>query len=384
MTISLYIHIPFCTEKCLYCDFHSRALNCLTLSERRSTIKTVLDGILDELDKKLELIPEPYIKTVFIGGGTPSIIPPDLFARFLEKLNNRIMDFRYQTDFEFTTEANIESCSRDFLDVADSSGINRLSLGIQSFNPEILERIGRARFPEDIMGRISEIAAQWKKRLSFDIISGVTENYADDITAALTLSPDHISVYQLTVEQGTPLEQEVLSGFREAPDDILQTNALKHADAMLSSAGYKRYEISNYSKPGSECLHNLRYWNMQSYLGLGPSAVSSLYFPDKKIRLTNSTDHKEWNAGVFDTEELTTVDFMIEHFIMGCRLTEGIDRNQFIERFGFAPEHFVPRTLSGWSKRGLYNIDECALNNDGLLFLDTFLADLYEELMIFF
>ncbi len=376
MKVSLYIHIPFCIEKCSYCDFFSVPY---TGSEQ---ISLVLDKIIDEILQKLALIPEPEINTIFIGGGTPSVIPPAQFYNFLERLNQRLCGNTIYTPdkCEYSIEANIESCSSEFIEAITAGGINRLSLGVQSFDHSVLKKIGRACYPEDIEGRVADIASRWKGRLSIDIISGVSPSCIDDIKTALNFEPEHMSVYQLTIEEHTKLAEMVEKGAGSPVNEQLQTWAITAVNRIMTEKGYKRYEISNYAKPGQECRHNLTYWDMQSYIGTGPSAVSSIYIPENRIRLTNPKNIKKWAEGDFEKEVLSEIDFLIEHFIMGCRLTDGIDLRTFEKRFGAVPSTFIPRTAERWYKRGLFNPQDCFLNEDGLLLLDSFLSDVYSEL----
>ena len=384
MIISLYIHIPFCKSKCEYCDFYSIPIDS---SENSELQKALLETIVLELNHKLKQISSPIIETIFIGGGTPSAISPELFNSFLSKINSVIKGLTVP-DIEFSTEANIESCSKEFMDAASSAEINRLSLGVQSFNPEILENMGRALYPDNVFEAVSEIRSHWQKRLSFDLISGITTNYSDDIKQALKLNTEHLSVYQLTVEEGTPLFKKISEGQKKTPDENLQTDAILNINRLLSSAGFNRYEISNYCLPGAECKHNLRYWNMQSYLGVGPAAVSSLYQPKKKIRTTNIRNIAEYikhaaygiSENYQQTELLTDFDFLVEHYLMGCRLINGLNEQLFSERFGCSSTSMISETIEKWSDKNLISPETGILNEKGSLFLDSYLSDVYDEL----
>ncbi len=379
MTVSLYIHIPFCYAKCEYCDFYSVPLN--TIHDTK-IIENILKTITEELKYKLDMIPDPLIETIFIGGGTPSVINATLLQKFLNEINE-ITDGICSSDIEYTTEANIESCSKDFIKIISDAGINRLSTGVQSFDTKTLNELGRACYPENIYEAAEAVKKSWGNNLSFDLISGINMNYKDDIGKAVQLAPDHLSVYQLTTEENTEFHQKILNGEKKEPDEKTQIDSLNYANEYLKLAGYKRYEISNFARPGYECKHNLRYWNMQSYIGAGPSAVSSLYFQDRKVRYTNINNIDKYLASRdYKTEILTETDFLIEHFIMGCRLTDGIDPNIFSERFGILPETIIPQTTNRWIERGLMEGDGLRLNENGLLFLDAFLSDVYHELAV--
>ncbi len=379
MTVSLYIHIPFCYAKCEYCDFYSVPLN--TIHDTK-IIENILKTITEELKYKLDMIPNPLIETIFIGGGTPSVINASLLQKFLNEINE-ITDGICSSDIEYTTEANIESCSNDFIKIISEAGINRLSTGVQSFDTKTLNELGRACYPKNIYEATEAVKKSWDHNLSFDLISGININFKNDIGKAVQLAPDHLSVYQLTTEENTEFHQKILNGEKKEPDEKIQIDSLNYANEFLNLAGYKRYEISNFARPGYECKHNLRYWNMQSYIGAGPSAVSSLYFQDRKVRYTNINNIDKYLASRdYKTEILTETDFLIEHFIMGCRLTDGIDPNIFSERFGILPETIIPQTTNRWIERGLMESDGLRLNENGLLFLDAFLFDVYHELVV--
>ena len=384
MKISLYIHIPFCKSKCDYCDFFSVPVSSY---DAGSTVKSTIDSIIAETDYRLKLIPDPEIVTVFIGGGTPSVLEASLNQYFYDKLTRIISPYLVE-NAEFTTEANPESCSPDFLKTVSQAGVNRLSLGVQSFDLKKLRLIGRSCYPDNIKEKLTAIRSEWQNDLSLDIISGIDEYFLNDLETAVSYNPDHLSVYQLTIENNTKLYSDISCGIKKKPDDALQSETISAVNNYLAGKKYNRYEISNYSKNGYECRHNLNYWNMQSYIGVGPSAVSSLYSDTEQLRITNTDNIEKYNMGIsglcFESiqqrENLSRLDFMVEHFIMGCRLTEGIDENLFRKRFGDRSFNLIPETVEKWSEKNLYDTVNMRLNDNGLLFLDGFLADVYEEL----
>ncbi|HAK44378.1 MAG TPA: hypothetical protein DCO79_00425 [Spirochaeta sp.] len=374
MIISLYIHIPFCRTKCDYCDFFS------VPSSDRTLQKAVLDSIIHELKTELNKLDEPKIETIFIGGGTPSSIQPSEFYSFLTALNEIIAPIKNE-GCEFSTEANIASCTKDFMSAAEDGGINRLSIGVQSFDHQILGKIGRICPVDDIYGTAAEIRSYWQESFSMDLISGITDDYLTDIELALKLEPHHLSVYQLSIEKETPLYSQIAEGKKKAPDDLLQSEAISEISSLLKSEGWERYEISNYAKNGNYCRHNIRYWNMQSYLGIGPSAVSSIYFKDSGLRTTNTANLEQYiNNENREIENLTRADFMIEHYLMGLRLSNGVDNDIFHSRFGKSPSEFIPSTAAAWAEQGMFDIKKSRLNDRGQLFLDSFLSEVYDEL----
>ena len=229
MRIALYIHIPFCNEKCDYCDFYSLPIKSI---QNPSIISDSLETILEEIELRLSELENAVIDSIFIGGGTPSSIPLSIFDSFLKKLN-RITSVRSEANIEFTTEANPESCTDRFLDTAAEHGINRLSLGAQSFSEKTLKFIGRKNISPDLLKRLAEIRRLWKGILSFDIISGVRDDFTADIEKAISLNPDHLSIYQLTIEDETKLAADISEGIKKYPDENLQAKAISEANRIL-------------------------------------------------------------------------------------------------------------------------------------------------------
>lgn len=391
MKFSLYIHIPFCNAKCRYCDFFSVPLK--DNAEWEGLQENLLNGIISELDERLDKLSPQAIETVFIGGGTPSVIKPELLDRFFIKFEQRISSLTCE-DIEFSIEANPESCDKDFLSVLENHRINRLSIGVQSFNRETLSKIGRASYPDNPYQVVSEIRAAWKRKLSLDIITGATPDYEEDLKQVLSLSPEHLSIYALTFEENTPLYDDLINKRIAAPDDDLQTEAIKKSVSLLEDSGFYRYEISNFAEksgqPSNECRHNLAYWNMGSYIGLGPAAVSSFYYPDRKYRSANTKNINEYIScfvhGEKEADEcreieyLSDFDFMLEHYMMGGRLKAGIEPENFKRRFCELPEYFIPETTGKWRSAGLLSDTGCALNDKGMLVMNRFLSEVYDEL----
>ena len=393
MRFSLYIHIPFCTAKCRYCDFFSITTDNTGAEECYRLQKDLLSGILNELRIRLDEYSPEQINTVFIGGGTPSSIDPLLLDAFFTELECLLKNL-INDDTEFSIEANPETCGDEFLSVLAIHRVNRLSIGVQSFDKKTLVTIGRASFPDDIYDTVSKIRDSWKKKLSLDIITGVSKSYIEDLHQALRLSPEHLSVYALTFEEGTPLYDDLIKGKITPPDDELQAEAITEASLYLEKHGYYRYEVSNYAKSSTgglnECMHNLAYWNMQCYIGVGPAAVSSFYLNGENTRVTNTEDVGKYISTFTNKqieiedcrniEVLSKFDFILEHFLMGGRLKAGIDAEAFKERFGGFPESFIPQTISRWASAGLTGAGPCALNDEGMLLLNRFISETYDEL----
>lgn len=315
----LYIHIPFCAKKCPYCDFYS-------LEGQSSRL---INEYISALIKEMGLYHEKrnQIKTVYIGGGTPSILNIAQLSLLLEGIFNHIKSSEI---VEFTVEVNPKSITREKLRLFKDYGITRISLGIQSFNERDLKILGRLHSVDDSLKAVEDI-----KRLSFnlsiDLIYGIPgqnlKDWQENLSIIGHLNPDHISTYELTVEEGTPLHQKILRGLLKKPAEKEIVEMYKEAHGYLEEKGYIHYEVSNFAKAGRECLHNLNYWKRGEYIGIGAGAHS---FVDKK-RIENYKDLKKYmdslKEGQYPYEkiiELSPEDEFVEFIMLGLRLKEGI------------------------------------------------------------
>ncbi len=383
MSFSLYFHIPFCQKKCDYCDFYS--VECRTIET--SQIKKLTGLMLDELSARLDIIQPECIDSIFIGGGTPSSLPDKILENLLSGIIQRTHGL-ISDDCEFTTEANPESCTESFLNISSGYGVNRLSLGVQSFDEMILKHIGRGVYPEEVFAKVEQIRSLWKGRLSLDLISGTGYDILPDLEKAVLIEPDHLSVYSLTIEDETPLSDRELENDFIPADEDTQIDSMKQTFDFLNAKEFKRYEISNYCKPGMESVHNCAYWRMQSYEGIGPGAFSSAYESIKAFRRANPADinkyleckNTEDLLNLSETEIIDGTDYIFEHYMMGYRMDSGPDRKVFKSRFGIQPHLLVPKTLTRWRNYG-YKIDkEGRIDFDLSCKLNSFLADIYSEL----
>lgn len=324
--ISLYIHIPFCSSKCKYCDFYSETTDL-------NRIHNVVTELIEQLYSRYKYYNSPVIQTIFIGGGTPSILPNVELHRLLKAISLIAPNV-----LEWTIESNPESLTEEFLNTIDLYGVNRLSIGVQSFNKKLLKTIGRKASREQIDKALILVKNLWKHAFSLDLISslpGQTEEMVtSDIKEALKYNPDHISFYALSLEEGTPLEDEVSKGLiTELSDDISENIWIKGRE-ILNNAGYNNYEVSNYTK-SSPSIHNSNYWELKPYLGIGPGAVSTLLNTDGKIiRVQNRKSISEYLKGKDSlwgesVEILTPKNLFEDYMIMGLRLKKGINRSRF-------------------------------------------------------
>lgn len=264
---ALYLHIPFCRAKCLYCDFDSRALTGCALEE---AIGAYCEGLSAQVDAHGNAGELSEVETVYVGGGTPSLLGGRLVG---------LVDYvrSYCEPVEFTCEANPESFALDLAQALRAAGVTRISLGVQSLNASELKAIGRVHSAEQAMLAIAQAKAAGFST-SCDVMCGLPgqtlDTFAETLRSLVTLNPDHVSVYPLQLEEGTPLARMEEAGEMEVPDEDFQAQCMDLAAEVLEEAGYERYEVASYAKPGHRCRHNIAYWTGKPYLGLGRSAAS--------------------------------------------------------------------------------------------------------------
>lgn len=266
---ALYLHIPFCRAKCLYCDFDSRALTGCALED---AIGAYCEGLSAQVDAHGNAGELSEVETVYVGGGTPSLLGDRLVG-----LVDRVR--AYCEPVEFTCEANPESFTLDLAQALRAAGVTRISLGVQSLNAGELKTIGRVHSAEQAMLAIAQAKAAGFST-SCDVMCGLPgqtlDTFAETLRSLVTLNPDHVSVYPLQLEEGTPLARMEEAGETEVPDEDFQAQCMDLAAEVLKEAGYERYEVASYAKPGHRCRHNIAYWTGKPYLGLGRSAASML------------------------------------------------------------------------------------------------------------
>ena len=266
---ALYLHIPFCRAKCLYCDFDSRALTGCALEE---AIGAYCEGLSAQVDAHGNAGELSEVETVYVGGGTPSLLGGRLVG---------LVDYvrAYCEPVEFTCEANPESFTLDLAQGLRAAGVTRISLGVQSLNASELKAIGRIHSAEQAMLAVAQAKAAGFST-SCDVMCGLPgqtlDTFAETLRSLVTLNPDHVSVYPLQLEEGTPLARMEEAGEMEVPDEDFQAQCMDLAAEVLEEAGYERYEVASYAKPGHRCRHNIAYWTGKPYLGLGRSAASML------------------------------------------------------------------------------------------------------------
>lgn len=324
---SIYIHIPFCIRKCNYCDFTS--YSCVS----EEGIEKYFKYLVKEMGMNP---PKDEIESIFIGGGTPSFVD----SKYIEEIFKALKKFPWKDGIEITLEANPNSITHEKLKVYKDLGVNRISLGVQSFNEEILKKIGRVHKNSDTIAAVQNVRASGFKNLNLDLMLALPDQKMDDVEDSLreiaSLNPDHISYYSLIIEPGTPMEKFYKEGSYTFPNEELDRKMYRKVVEGLKKLGYYQYEISNFAKVGFESVHNLRYWKIEEYIGYGLSASSSV----GEYRYTNVDNFKDYfdmldegRLTQWFREKLTNIDRLHEYMIMGLRLNEGIDVEEAEKRF---------------------------------------------------
>lgn len=327
--MGIYFHIPFCEQKCLYCDFTSFVCS-------RETISKYISCLIKEVQLKQNLWEEIPVDTIFVGGGTPSILDPDE----IYKLGEVIKFFNLSKDVEFTVESNPNSLTGEKLKAFKDIGVNRVSTGVQSTNEKLLKSIGRIHNLDQVYKAVENIKSAGIDNINLDFMMALPNESLKDVKENLkhieVLNPSHISYYSLIIEEGTPMEKIYSSNPSLFPDESEDRKMYHNIVNSLKHMGYHQYEISNFAKEGMECRHNLKYWNLEDYLGFGLSSHSNI----SNERFWNTHDLNKYiemtETGVLPEEErevLTLKDRMNEFTIMGLRLNKGVDGEVFKEKF---------------------------------------------------
>ncbi|MBQ9928107.1 MAG: oxygen-independent coproporphyrinogen III oxidase [Lachnospiraceae bacterium] len=353
--LSVYIHIPFCIRKCLYCDF----LSAPATDEMRTRYLKCLSS---EIERESHKYCAYKVRTVFVGGGTPSLLSGNEMKQLLEcvKLNYDVAE-----DAEITAEVNPGTVNLRKLEGYYEAGINRLSIGLQSADNKELQCLGRIHSYEEFLQTYENAVKTGFNNINIDLMSAIpgqtVESYQKTLKAVLSLnpSPTHISAYSLILEEGTPFGDNP----PELPDEETDREMYKITDEMLKDSGYHRYEISNYAKEGYECIHNKVYWKRGDYVGFGIGAASLV----DNVRFHNIADIEEYMGQLEkykeislpelhlkeDIQSLSVEEQMEEYMFLGLRLTEGISEKDFFETFQKSIHEVYPGLIAKLKKQGL-------------------------------
>ena len=345
--LGVYIHIPFCASKCAYCDFCS-------LPDREKLMPYYQDAILLQLQETLPRMKDYFIDSVFFGGGTPSYYGAKRLVEILQELK---MGGRLLKDSEITLECNPDSVRQRDISELRREGVNRISIGAQSANDELLRLIGRRHTWHQVELAVARVRRAGIKNISLDLIYGLPsqsrKDWADTLRQALKLKPAHISCYGLRLEEGTPLyEQYKDSPLLPSEDD--QADMYLYAVDLLERQGYHQYEISNFSRQGYESRHNLKYWRLGDYIGFGAAAHSNVGM----LRYSYTRNVTRYIKGVFEDgdiideqEELTAFDRASEYLMLGMRTTWGISKEEYMEVYRSAFDR-LEETLEVFRQNG--------------------------------
>lgn len=354
-TVSLYLHVPFCHTRCHYCDFNTYAG---LLPLREPYVRALLTEI--ELAGEIAQLPEGQprrARTIFFGGGTPSLLSVEQIARLLQACRAA---FALDEEAEISLEANPGTLSLEQLHGLRATGVNRLSLGAQSFDADLLKTLGRIHTPEEIAQAVQWARAAGFGSLNLDFMFGLPDQtmrqWQETLEQALALRPEHLSLYSLIIEEGTPFYDWTNEGRITPGDEDLCADMYEYADERLSTAGYENYEISNWSLPGERCEHNLTYWRNLPYLGLGAGAHSFFAgkrFSDLRDPLTYIRQLRARQWPLDESKEVAHQEEMSETAFLALRTADGLHLPTFAQRFGESFETFVGERLRPVEEAGL-------------------------------
>jgi oxygen-independent coproporphyrinogen-3 oxidase len=377
--IGVYVHIPFCLQKCSYCDFASEPLK---EAGGREAARRYQDALAVEMDLRAASaeFSGSSIDTLYIGGGTPTILPSEWIAAVVERIAAR---FSLKPELEVTIEANPGTASEEGLAALVAAGVNRVSLGVQSFSDGLLQTLGRAHSVADAERAITAVRSAGCANLNLDLIYGMPgqslEEWSATVEACVKARPQHIAAYALSVEPSTPLAQGIEAGVLPPPDEDLAADMYLLAAEVLAAARYHHYEISNFALPGCESEHNRRYWANAEYLGLGASA-HSYRGAVRWNNLRRSGVYTEWlERGLLpaaEAEALSARRRVGETLMLGLRRAEGVLEDDIATRCGLAPQEVFSEEIRRLCDRGLLVMDGGALRipRDKWLLSDEALA----------
>ena len=401
---SAYVHIPFCRRRCYYCDFPVSVVGDRATGSTSGTIAQYVEVLCQEI----ETIPPlgSSLKTVFFGGGTPSLLAVEQLGRILDTLNQH---FGIAAEAEISMEMDPGTFSLEQLKGYRDAGVNRISLGVQAFQDELLSICGRSHNSNDIFAAIELLRQVDIPDWSLDLISGLPyqtlEQWQASLEAAVQVTPTHISSYDLVVEPVTAFGRQYAPGTKPLPTDDMAAKMYKLAQQILTSGGYEHYEISNYALPGHQCCHNRVYWENRPYYGFGMGAASYV----QGCRFTRPRTRQEYYAwvqqlidagGVLECPETSEVEILLETLMLGLRLAEGLSLSRLTKQFGEKTLKRIWTTLQphyrqGWVEVLGANREVIEVGNaqkplmswylrlsdpEGFLFSNTVLADLFAQL----
>lgn len=374
--ICLYVHIPFCRERCPYCDFF--------LVTKAGFVERFFEALVVETTSKAPLFAGQSIKAIHFGGGTPSQVPPSFIESWLSQVSGIA---RIAADTEITLEANPEDLTSESLDALKAVGVNRLSIGVQSFTGRKLKALGRAHSADDAIRTVSEALERFPS-VSIDLMCGAEGEalveWEGDLRAALGLRPQHVSVYMLTLEEKTRLWRDVRKGRRGLPGEEAQAAMYRMAAELLCGAGYCHYEISNFALEGRHSRYNLASWMREPYLGFGPAAHSFVVSGETETRFSNASSLTKYladPAGAVDFREtLTGEQRFDEEVFLSLRIRRPLSVGFLRKGHKLGHQH-LDSVLVTLQEKGWIGVEsgEVTLTEAGFLFADLVAAELLSE-----
>ncbi len=371
-SLGLYIHIPFCRSKCHYCDF------CSLPHPTEEMFAAYIARLCKDLASRANACASHTVDSVYFGGGTPTLLPASLLCRVLDTV---AAHYRLSRDAEITAECNPATGTREGFLQMRKAGFNRLSMGVQSAHANELRALGRLHDFDGVKKTWEAAREAGFENMSADVMQGIPEqtcaSYLETLSHVLTLSPTHVSAYGLSIEEGTRFSR--IADTLPLPDEEESREMYFAGIGMLAAHGYAQYEISNFAKAGYESRHNLKYWRCEDYLGFGPAAYSCIFGE----RFGNSRDVPAYIGGediTAERERISNSDAMAEYVMLGLRLSRGISRAEFSERFGRTLDDLYGDALSRYVPMGLVKCTEdgYALSPEGMYLSNAILSDVLD------
>ena len=373
ISAGIYIHIPFCAIKCMYCDFYS-------IADRENSIPKFIEAITQEIEQCEIDVSKWTFDTIFIGGGTPSLLEANSIELLLSRLHDK---YDLANIKEITIEANPGEAPKDRLKAFKEMGINRISIGVQSFQPDLLKFLTRIHNQSQIFETYDNARNAGFENINCDLIYSIPgqtwAEWSEDLNTIKTMNPEHISAYTLTAEKGTELFSMISQNTIAMPNKRQESNWFLETHEFLSNNGYAAYEVSNFSKPGYECIHNLHYWNIEPYLAFGPSAHGY----DGQSRWNNARSLDLYidkvlagESAISMEEKVSLTDRLNEKIGFGIRMTKGIDIKDIPNKY----QNLFKRNIKDLKQKypNCINIEDSNifLTSKGMLFADEIIPDM--------
>ncbi len=378
---SVYIHIPFCSHKCYYCDFTAYHLD-------GQPVDAYLSALYEEMNIWTQVTPPNTIDTLYIGGGTPTVLKPHQMRQLLQAIERAFP--QRSTNFEFTVEANPESVSKELLQILMDGGVNRISFGAQTFHPHLLRAIGRVHGVQEILYSVKWAREIGFSNLSLDLMFGLpgqtVEDMAETLEQVIAVKPEHLSCYSLKIEEGTRFYFMHQQNRLTLPTDEEEYHMFQLIRERLHQAGYRQYEISNFSLPGYESMHNKVYWQNDEYYGLGVGAhgyVNGVRYANIKGIQSYIERLENGDRPIAEQNHVSIEESMENFMILGLRLLQGVNKVRFAQRYGKSIDQVFGHVVQSLMKKKLIadKVESIQLTEKGLLFgnevFAAFLSDVH-------